>query len=81
MITPKVPRLYRRKQVIELTGIPRSSLYELERAGNFPKHFQVSPKISAWLAEDVHTWIQAQAEKRALGCNANLKHQAAKKGG
>ena len=52
-------RFLRCKEVVALTGLPQSCLYEQMAAGHFPKNHKVGPKRVAWLESDVLAWQQA----------------------
>jgi prophage regulatory protein len=49
-------------EVMKLTGLTSSMLYDQIREGTFPK-WAMLPKIaSSWLKSDVETWLAARAE-------------------
>ncbi len=60
------------KQVIEYTGLSRSTIYEMidEHSNRydptFPKKVQLSKVRIAWVAEEIADWIQAKIEAREL---------------
>lgn len=56
----RLPRLLRFPAVRERTGLSRSTIWRLERRGEFPKHHRISPNVVAWVEEDVHLWIEAR---------------------
>lgn len=54
--------------VMERTGLSRSTLYALEAQGQFPRHVKLGERCSAWVETEVDTWIIeriAQRDKRA----------------
>jgi prophage regulatory protein len=53
-----IPKLLRFPAVRERTGLSRSTIWRLERRGEFPKHHRISPNIVAWVEEDVTNWIE-----------------------
>jgi prophage regulatory protein len=55
-----LPRLLRFPAVRERTGLSRSTIWRLERRGEFLKHHRISPNVVAWVEEDVHRWIEAR---------------------
>lgn len=67
-------RLMRFSELRRRTGLSRSTIWRLERAGEFPRHFQISRNAVAWLESDVVAWIGArtvegQAERGSqAGC-------------
>lgn len=50
--------------VLDLTGLSRSSVYELCAKGEFPSKVQLTSRSVGWLEGEVHRWIQQQAAKR-----------------
>ena len=56
----RLPRLLRFPAVRERTGLSRSTIWRLERRGEFPKHHRISPNVVAWVEEDIHMWIEAR---------------------
>ena len=51
-----VERLIRLPEVVNLTGLPKSTLYNMVRQGRFPKP-QKMGRISLWRLSDVHRFI------------------------
>lgn len=45
-------------QVKAMVGLSRSTIWRLERLGQFPKRRQISPRTVAWLREEVDEWIK-----------------------
>lgn len=52
-------RFLRLGEVQRLTGLPRSTIYEMVNAGKFPKQFHISRRLVGWLEAEVADW-QAQ---------------------
>lgn len=50
-------KLLRFPVVRERTGLSRSTIWRLERRGEFPKHYRISPNVVAWAEEQVSDWI------------------------
>jgi Predicted transcriptional regulator len=55
------------KAVLERVPVSRTTLWRMERAGQFPKRIQISPNRVAWLESDVDAWLEAR--KAAHGSN------------
>lgn len=49
--------LMKRKDVVAVTGLCYTTIYNLERAGKFPPRKQLSPGRVAWVVSEVHDWI------------------------
>lgn len=51
-------RFLRRRQVVELTGLSASTIFNLEKAGTFPQHFLITPRCAGWDEEAVVEWMR-----------------------
>ncbi len=60
-VPPAVPsppmRLLRFPAVRERTGLSRSTIWRLERRGEFPRHRRISPNAVAWVEREIDDWI------------------------
>ena len=59
-------RFLRRPAVLAKLGISKTHLYELERAGDFPAHFMLSPRCAVWEENAVDGWMKERALRRTL---------------
>ena len=50
-------KLVRFPVVRERTGLSRSTIWRLERRGEFPRHHRIAPNVVAWIEEEVSAWI------------------------
>lgn len=50
----------RRRETQARTGLSRSTIYNLMKAGTFPKSFHLSPRTVGWLESDIDDYIQAR---------------------
>jgi prophage regulatory protein len=57
------PRTLRIKQVIQLTGLPKASIYRLMALALFPKNFKLSTAAVGWDMADIELWLSER--KRA----------------
>lgn len=59
---PVVPRdrLLRLRDVEAMTGVKKSTIYALMKAGKFPKCVYVTAKAVAWPETAVLSWVQAR---------------------
>ena len=51
----------RLKQVLDLIGVSKSTLYRLMEKGNFPKQIKYCTRIVVWRATEVQDWISVTA--------------------
>jgi prophage regulatory protein len=54
------PRLLRFPAVRERTGLSRSTIWRLERAGGFPRHRRISRNSVGWLENEIADWINSR---------------------
>jgi prophage regulatory protein len=50
----------RRPQVLIKTGLSRTSQFNLEKAGNFPSHFMLTPRCAVWFEDEIDNWLEAR---------------------
>lgn len=58
-------RLLRLREVIQRTGLSRSTIYRLASDGRFPTHVKLSDSASAWREDELAAWIDSRP--RATG--------------
>jgi prophage regulatory protein len=54
--------ILRCKQVISITGMSRSSLYAMAKAGTFPKPIRLSLRSSGWVESEVQEFIKGRID-------------------
>jgi prophage regulatory protein len=64
------PRLIRRSDVQRMTGLGASSIYQLQREGNFPQSVQVSERRVAWVESEVSEWVSKRIAARTASNDA-----------
>ena len=57
-------RILRRRDVEQLTGLGKPSLYRLIRAGAFPRPVKLGSRMSGWLSGEVEEWVEARRRER-----------------
>lgn len=63
-------RLLRRREVEHRTGLPRSTLYDLVAAGDFPRPIRLTKTTVAWPESVVDAWIEDRIARSAYECVA-----------
>jgi prophage regulatory protein len=53
-------KFLRIRQVMQLTGLSRMTIYRLELAGRFPKRRRLSENSVAWLESDIAEWADSR---------------------
>ncbi|MDD5579038.1 MAG: AlpA family transcriptional regulator [Methylobacter sp.] len=51
--------------VLALTGLSRSTIYGLIRAGDFPRQLKLGPRSSGWYLREIQNWLSEKANSRA----------------
>ncbi|NMZ76638.1 AlpA family transcriptional regulator [Pseudomonas nitroreducens] len=59
-------RIIRLKEVIDSTGLARSTIYKHIGEGTFPKPVPLGDRCVGWVDSEVHDWILARIEERDL---------------
>ncbi|NVZ71513.1 MULTISPECIES: helix-turn-helix transcriptional regulator [Pseudomonas] len=60
-------RIIRLKDVINSTGLARSTIYKYIDEGTFPKSVSLGDRCVGWVEGEVYDWILARIEARDLG--------------
>ena len=58
------PRLLRRAEVLHLTGLPKSTLYDYLAKSAFPAPVKLSARSVAWKLSEVLAWIESRQSAR-----------------
>ena len=57
-------RLLRRRQVEEITGMSRSTIYKMMQNGEFPRPVRIGPAAVRWRASDITAWVETRPVAR-----------------
>ncbi|GAB6406501.1 helix-turn-helix transcriptional regulator [Pseudomonas sp. MHK4] len=57
-------RIIRLKEVMDLTGLARSTIYKFISGGLFPKPISLGDRCVGWLESEVHDWILSKVKER-----------------
>lgn len=57
-------RLLRRRQVEEITGLARSSIYRAMQQGAFPRPVRVGPAAVRWRLSEITAWLESRPVAR-----------------
>lgn len=53
-------KLLRLPQVIQSTGLSKSTIYSRIAEGTFPKQIPLGPRVVVWVESDIQHWIAKQ---------------------
>jgi prophage regulatory protein len=57
-------KILRRPAVVERVGLSSTTIWRMERAGQFPRSIHLGPNSVGWREHDIEAWI---AERARLG--------------
>jgi prophage regulatory protein len=60
------PLLLLQREVKEITRLSATTLWRLERRGQFPRRIQLSPKRVAWSRAEVDDWLATRKRDRQV---------------
>lgn len=55
----------KKKNIPPIVPLSQASIWRMSRTGDFPKPYAISPRVTAWKAEDVQAWIDSRTQTRA----------------
>jgi len=55
-----VERFIRMPEVKKITGISSTTIWRLEKSGNFPRRRRISSYAAGWLLSEIMAWIQSR---------------------
>lgn len=65
---PKSPlpvrRTIRRQELRQIVPLAETTIYEMERRGEFPRRFNLTPRCVVWDLAEVEAWIEQRKQAR-----------------
>ena len=58
------PRFLRLAEVLEMTGMGKTFIYDRMKEGSFPKQIQLGSRSVVWNEQEVITWMEDQMASR-----------------
>lgn len=55
-----MPKILRKKDVLEKTGLSKSTIYELITKNQFPRQIKLSKRSVGWLESEIDQWIKSK---------------------
>jgi len=62
--------IYRAKELQQVTGLSRSTIWRLEKEGNFPHRLKISAGCVGWKKSEIDEWING---RQLVGGEGRLK--------
>jgi prophage regulatory protein len=56
--------MLRLRRVLDITGLGKTTIYQLQADGNFPMRVQLTAHSVAWVEEEVLAWLARRAAAR-----------------
>ena len=53
-------KILRIRDVTITTGLSRTTLWRLERRGDFPRRIRLSPNSTGWIESEIEQWIESR---------------------
>jgi prophage regulatory protein len=53
-------RVLRTKEVVAVTGLGRTTIWRLERAGKFPLRRRITGSTVGWISDDIEEWLHSR---------------------
>jgi len=57
-------RILRLAQVIDVTGLGKTKIYELQAQGRFPMSVRITEHLVGWVEEEVQAWLTGRLAER-----------------
>jgi prophage regulatory protein len=72
-------RTIRRHQLKEMVPLADSTIFEMERRGEFPRRYSLSPRTVVWNLAEVEAWLaDKRARPIARGQHADVRERRAR---
>ena len=68
-----LPRTVRRAELKTMVPLADSTIYEMERRGDFPRRFALSPRCVVWDLAEVEAWLAQRRQERQAAL-ATVQH-------
>lgn len=57
-------RLIKLPEVMDRTGLSRSTIYQMLDLGTFPKPCKLNERVNGWVDRELNEWIEARIAER-----------------
>jgi prophage regulatory protein len=62
----QIKRTIRRPELVTKTGLSKTTIHNLEKAGEFPSHFLLTPRCAVWDEGEVDAWLASRQSAAAV---------------
>ena len=63
-LATKCETLLRRREVLRITGLSNSTLYNRIKEGTIPRGVPIGPRLKGWPATEIYTYVQSCIAQR-----------------
>ena len=63
-------RILRMAEVKTITGLSRSSIYEMMKCNQFPKSIKIGKRAIGWISAEIFSWIEGRVKSRTTVNNS-----------
>lgn len=56
-------RILRLPEVLNRTGLSRTTIWRLMRAGQFPASVQITAALTGWYEDEIVAWVEARPRR------------------
>ncbi len=65
-------RIMRLTEVIQTTGLARSSIYSRMSEGSFPRPVPLGARSVGWVSEEIQDWVESRIQERDAGSGLQM---------
>ncbi len=65
-----MPKLLKIKEVIKLTRLSKTTIYQMAKDGQFPKPMKLGKRSSGWFEHEIEQWMQDCSNKRSANAQS-----------
>lgn len=58
--------LINRRQLLKMIPLSDRTIYDMEKRGEFPRRFSITPRLVAWDLREVEAWIESKKSNATL---------------
>ncbi len=62
----QLDRLVRLKEVMGVTGLSKSTIYDLISKNRFPQQFNISERAVGWRESSIRSWLDSKEQKNRI---------------
>ena len=70
-----IPLIWRRKKVEAETGMARSTIYAMVKAGTFPSPIRLGRRSVGWIGEEVISWLDRRIAQSRMSVSTRSRQR------